>query len=113
MGHMTYKGHSSLSPSPFPFDDDHPFIVLPETKFSIRCIPVWARGCGVRGPIWCLNLVSVSKHGSEPSSLSRRSRPAASTAIPGPRGRCCLLGGVSAIASLSVVVASVLIQLLF
>ena len=24
-------------------DDDHPFIVLTETKFSLRCIPVWAR----------------------------------------------------------------------
>ena len=22
-------------------DDDHPFIVLTETKFSSRCIPVW------------------------------------------------------------------------
>ena len=22
-------------------DDDHPFIVLTETKFSFRCIPVW------------------------------------------------------------------------
>jgi hypothetical protein len=22
-------------------DDDHPFIVLTETKFSLRCIPVW------------------------------------------------------------------------
>ena len=25
------------------FHDDHPFIVLTETKFSIRYIPVWAR----------------------------------------------------------------------
>jgi len=25
----------------FRFDDDHPFIVLTETKFSFRCIPVW------------------------------------------------------------------------
>jgi len=24
-------------------EDDHPFIVLTETKFSLRCIPVWAR----------------------------------------------------------------------
>ncbi len=24
-------------------DDDHPFIVLTETKFSLRYIPVWAR----------------------------------------------------------------------
>ena len=24
-------------------DDDHPFIVLTETKFSFRCIPVWDR----------------------------------------------------------------------
>jgi hypothetical protein len=24
-------------------DDDHPFIVLTETKFSLRCIPVWVR----------------------------------------------------------------------
>ena len=23
------------------WDDDHPFIVLTETKFSFRCIPVW------------------------------------------------------------------------
>ena len=23
--------------------DDHPFIVLTETKFSLRCIPVWVR----------------------------------------------------------------------
>ena len=23
------------------FDDDDPFIVLTETKFSFRCIPVW------------------------------------------------------------------------
>ena len=28
---------------PSPHDDDHPFIVLTETKFSIRYIPVWAR----------------------------------------------------------------------
>jgi hypothetical protein len=27
---------------PSPHDDDHPFIVLTETKFSIRYIPVWA-----------------------------------------------------------------------
>ena len=26
-----------------PSTDDHPFIVLTETKFSIRYIPVWAR----------------------------------------------------------------------
>ena len=25
----------------FRIDDDHPFIVLTETKFSSRCIPVW------------------------------------------------------------------------
>ena len=23
------------------YDDDRPFIVLTETKFSLRCIPVW------------------------------------------------------------------------
>jgi len=24
-------------------EDDYPFIVLTETKFSLRCIPVWVR----------------------------------------------------------------------
>ena len=29
------------TPRPVAPDDDHPFIVLTETKFSFRCIPVW------------------------------------------------------------------------
>jgi hypothetical protein len=39
-------------------DDDHPLIVLTETKFSIRYIPVWARysllreDCTVRALPW-------------------------------------------------------------
>ena len=32
-----------ISARPSEQPDDHPFIVLTETKFSIRYIPVWAR----------------------------------------------------------------------
>ena len=32
---------TSDSPCSCTSDDDHPFIVLTETKFSFRCIPVW------------------------------------------------------------------------
>jgi hypothetical protein len=31
-----YFGYTAMST-----DGDHPFIVLTETKFSFRCIPVW------------------------------------------------------------------------
>ena len=39
---------SQISPSHLDAGDDDPFIVLPETKFSIRYIPVWAR----YSPLW-------------------------------------------------------------
>jgi hypothetical protein len=39
---------SQISPSQLDAGDDDPFIVLPETKFSIRYIPVWAR----YSPLW-------------------------------------------------------------
>ena len=32
------EGMEAVGP---PSDDDDPFIVLTETKFSFRCIPVW------------------------------------------------------------------------
>ena len=36
----SYPGHRVVSCLSADGDDDHPFIVLTETKFSFRCIPV-------------------------------------------------------------------------
>jgi len=35
------SAHHALGPLRNPVLDDDPFIVLTETKFSFRCIPVW------------------------------------------------------------------------